>query len=103
MLVIPNDLHPGKWCYSTRSKTIVAKSQYLVDKTFAYPVTLMWDTNPSMEHWNEICAWTVEHFGLPGNQYQAEISTEYMTWFFTNSQDQLIFSLAWGNDNGTDI
>ncbi len=72
-------------------------------KTFEYPVTLVWNLNPSMQRWDKICVWAVEHFGLPGHRYRTEISTEHMTWFFGTQQDQLIFTLAWGNDNGIDI
>jgi hypothetical protein len=98
MLIIPDHYHSGKLQHSTRSKNTVVKSQQLVNKQFHYPVTLLWNCRPSMEQWNEITAWTVEHFGLPGTRYRTEIATEYMTWFFETQQDQLIFTLAWGND-----
>jgi len=67
---------------------------------YPYPVTLDWAKRPTMETWNEICAWTIEHFGLPGIRYQTEVSTERMTWYFQDAQDQLIMTVAWGNDNG---
>jgi hypothetical protein len=64
-----------------------------------YPVTLNWDTNPHMERWNEVCAWSIEHFGLPGGRYTTEIDADRMTWHFDDARDQLIFILAWGRDN----
>lgn len=103
MLNIPPDYNPGKWRTSTQSKNTVVKSRYLADKNFVYPVTLLWEHRPVMEQWNEITAWAVEHFGLPGDRYRTEITTEQMTWFFEDPTDQLIMTLAWGNDNGTDI
>ena len=62
-----------------------------------------WENNPYMEHWNEVCAWTVEHMGLPGDRYRTEITKDYMIWYFIQPEDQLVMTLAWGNDNGTDI
>ncbi len=62
---------------------------------FQYPVKLTWERNPK---WNEICAWGIEHFGLPGNQYTTEVCEEYMCWNFASVQDQLLFVTAWGND-----
>ena len=68
-------------------------------KQFPYPVTLDWARRPSDEKWNEICAWTVEHFGLPGIRYQTELDVARMTWYFQSRQDQLLMTVAWGNDN----
>ena len=51
-----------------------------------------------MTHWNEVCAWGVEHMGLPGDRYCTEITEEYMIWNFMDRKDQLLFSVAWGND-----
>lgn len=65
---------------------------------YQYPVTLDWDQRPSMQAWNEICAWTIEHFGLPGHRYTTEVGTERMTWYFASQQDQLTMTVAWGND-----
>lgn len=67
-------------------------------KQFPYPVTLDWARRPSMERWNEICAWTIEHFGLPGIRYQTEVDSARMTWYFQSQQDQLVMTVAWGND-----
>lgn len=68
-------------------------------KEFPYPVTLDWVRRPSMERWNEICAWCIEHFGLPGIRYQTEVGPARMTWYFQSPQDQLMMTVAWGNDN----
>ena len=70
----------------------------MIDSEFCYPVTLDWAQRPSMEKWNEICAWTIEHFGLPGIRYQTEVGTERMTWYFQDEQDRLVMIIAWGND-----
>lgn len=89
--------HPGTHVlvFDGRSAATVGWSM----KEFPYPVTLDWARRPSMERWNEICAWTVEHFGLPGIRYQTEVDVARMTWYFQSPQDQLIMTVAWGNDN----
>lgn len=62
------------------------------------PVSLMWDNNPHMEHWNEVCIWVIEQFGLPGDKYTTELDDKVMTWYFVDKHDQMIMSLVWGND-----
>jgi hypothetical protein len=62
---------------------------------FNYPVRITWERNPK---WNEICAWGIEHFGLPGDRYITEPDEKYMCWRFVSPQDQLLFVTAWGND-----
>lgn len=68
-----------------------------------YSVRLNWESNPHMVYWSEICAWTVEHFGLPGSRYLTHITQDYMIWDFVDDRDQLLFILAWGNDNDKQI
>lgn len=97
-LKIPNEYHPGALRHQWKNSKVVVKSEYQVDQEYPYPVKLEWENNPSMVHWNEVCAWTVEHMGLPGYKYRTEITPDYMIWNFINQQDQLIFILAWGND-----
>ena len=45
-----------------------------------------------------MCAWAIEHFGLPGNRYRTHATEHLMEWMFNNVEDQLFFILAWGND-----
>lgn len=49
--------------------------------------------NQSDTWWNETCANIIEHFGLPGNRYTTEISTEEMLFFFNNEKDALMCML----------
>lgn len=95
---MPDDFHPGKmreWSWFTPNS--VARSEWSMSG-FPHPVTLDWAKRPTMEAWNEICAWTIEHFGLPGIRYQTEVGTERMTWYFQDEQDKLLMIIAWGND-----
>lgn len=93
----PDDWHPGhmrQYSFYTHAITPLVWSM----KEFPHPVTLDWSRRPTMEAWNEICAWTIEHFGLPGIRYQTEVSIERMTWYFRDASDKLIMTVAWGND-----
>jgi hypothetical protein len=62
---------------------------------FQYPVKITWKRSPK---WNQICAWGIEHFGLPGSRYITHADETCMTWQFSSQQDQLLFALAWGDD-----
>ena len=63
---------------------------------FPYPVLLTWARNPE---WNRICVWALEHMGLPGGSYCTRPHEDYMQWNFATEQDQLMFTLAWGDDH----
>jgi hypothetical protein len=43
--------------------------------------------------WNETCASVLEHFGLPGDRYTTEVSTECMKFYFKTEQDALMCRL----------
>ena len=96
-LGLPYDFHPGYMRGSVHDA--VVRSRRWSMSEYPYPVTLDWAHRPDSEKWNEICAWTIKHFGLPGIRYVTEISAERMTWYFETEQDRLLFTLAWGNDN----
>lgn len=100
MIVDIEKFHPGKLRKKRprSSRQMVIKSQMKDKQEYNYPVRLTWERRPYMEPWNEICAWTIEHLGLPGIRYRTEITSEDMTWHFATQEDQLIFTLAWGND-----
>jgi len=89
--------HPGTHALFNDGRGIARTGWSM--KEFPYPITLDWARRPSMERWNEICAWTIEHFGLPGIRYQTEVDTASMTWYFQDRKDQLVMTVAWGNDN----
>ena len=90
--------HPGTHEALCEAQTPVVQKVKWSMKEFPYPVTLDWARRPNMERWNEICAWTIEHFGLPGIRYQTEVDVARMTWYFQSQQDQLVMTVAWGND-----
>jgi hypothetical protein len=49
-------------------------------------ITIPWE-NQSNVWWNETTASIIEHFGLPGNRYTTEVSTECMKFNFKNNKD----------------
>ena len=40
--------------------------------------------------WNETCASVIEHFGLPGDRFTTEVSTECMKFHFKTEHDALM-------------
>lgn len=49
----------------------------------------------NQEMWNEVCAWAIEYFGLPGHRFTTVANVEYMEFVFEDSRDALIMSLRW--------
>lgn len=45
--------------------------------------------------WNEVCAWAIEYFGLPGNRFKTRVNVEYMEFIFDEPNDALMMSLRW--------
>jgi hypothetical protein len=46
-----------------------------------------------MPYWNEICAASIDMFGLPGDRFITDIGAEAMTWTFRDHRDAFIFKL----------
>ena len=45
--------------------------------------------------WNEVCAWAIEYFGLPGDRFQTHANVDYMDFVFNSNKDALIMALRW--------
>ena len=71
--------------YETPSKTQVTK------------VRLAWEPNnrDSDVAWNEICAWTMEQFGLPGTRFNWHPTEDFMDFYFHHEEDAIHFMLRW--------
>ena len=64
----------------------------------SYEVKIYWrHGRDTIRKWNEDMAWVTEQFGLPGNDWQAEVSEQAMTIFFNNECDAILASLKLGN------
>jgi hypothetical protein len=55
-------------------------------------VTVPWESQ-SKVWWNETCADIMEHFGLPGDKYVTEVTTDYMKFIFRDDRDALMCRL----------
>ena len=61
-------------------------------------LTLNWLYHDNeMQRWNEMLASIVQVFGLPGDRYVTEITTENMTFWFSDPHDALLFKLCHGH------
>lgn len=45
--------------------------------------------------WNEVCAWAIEYFGLPGYRFKTRVNVECMEFIFDDPNDALMMSLRW--------
>jgi hypothetical protein len=46
-------------------------------------------------YWNEVCAWAIERFGLPGDRFTAHANFVYMDFVFESNKDALVMALMW--------
>lgn len=59
-------------------------------------VRIYWNRNYDNESmWNEVCAWAIEYFGLPGDRFQTHANVNYMEFVFDSPKDALLMSLRW--------
>jgi len=47
------------------------------------------------QRWNNVCAWAVERFGLPGDRLQSHANVNYMDFVFKSNKDALLMALMW--------
>ena len=47
----------------------------------------------TLSKWDDVTVWGIEQFGLPGDRYVTDMSADYMTWFFRDPKDALLFKL----------
>jgi hypothetical protein len=45
--------------------------------------------------WNEVCAWAIEYFGLPGDRFETRANVHYMEFIFKSNKDALLMALRW--------
>jgi hypothetical protein len=46
-------------------------------------------------YWNEVCAWAIEYFGLPGDRFQTHANVNYMDFVFKSNKDALVMAIQW--------
>jgi hypothetical protein len=47
------------------------------------------------QRWNDVCAWAIERFGLPGERFQTHANVNYMDFVFMSNKDALMMALMW--------
>ena len=71
-----------------------------IDETHDHRVAIPWDgtwvnlAKREMQ-WNEVAAWAMEKFGLPGEKYTCRPTTKNLEFWFLNEADALVFQLRW--------
>ena len=45
--------------------------------------------------WNEVCAWAIEYFGLPGDRFETRANVNYMDFSFKSNKDALLMAIRW--------
>jgi hypothetical protein len=45
--------------------------------------------------WNEVCAWAIERFGLPGDRFETHANVNYMEFIFKSNKDALLMAIQW--------
>lgn len=62
----------------------------------ASTVRIPWSREFDNEYkWNEVCAWAIERFGLPGDRFQTHANVNYMDFVFVSNKDALLMALMW--------
>jgi hypothetical protein len=65
-------------------------------------IRVPWDTKKSTgAEWNELLAWTVETYGLPGEKVSFHPTHDWMDFTFDNEQDALMFQIKTGGHRRT--
>ena len=73
-----------------------------IDETHDYKVAIPWtNTWTSLanreEQWNDVSAWAIEHFGLPGGKFTCRVTTANLEFWFRDEADALMFQIRWSS------
>ena len=60
-------------------------------------VRIPWDKHEfgNVKMWNEVCAWAIERFGLPGDRFTTSANVDYMDFVFNSNKDALMMAIMW--------
>lgn len=64
------------------------------DSSYKYTVRLFC-YNKKLPNFYDICIWTIETFGCPGQKYITHSCENYMDFIFKEEKDAIHFSLRW--------
>ncbi len=57
-------------------------------------VCIPWVRSDTSYKWNEVCAWAIEQYGPPGENYYTHATEDYMDFYFYNERDAIHFNLS---------
>ena len=49
----------------------------------------------NVRRWDEVCAWAIEYFGLPGDRFQTYANVNHMDFVFESNKDALLMAIQW--------
>lgn len=59
-------------------------------------VQLKWGKGKDTTYfWNSACAWAIEQFGLPGQNYVTHPTENHMDFLFKHEKDAILMTLKW--------
>ena len=59
-------------------------------------VELKWEKGKDTDYfWNEACAWAIENFGLPGENYMTHPTKDNMKFLFKHQEHAVLMTLRW--------
>ena len=53
------------------------------------------DDNGTWGYWDEVIAWCLEQYGVPGKRFMTTATSDYMDFIFENERDAVLFTLRW--------
>ena len=63
---------------------------------YKYSARIYWQHYDPKTHFNDVCIWVMETFGLPGNDnYITAPHEDYMDFIFVKECDLIHFKLRW--------
>jgi hypothetical protein len=57
-------------------------------------INIPWTKGDTVSNWDEVCAWAIENFGLPGDRYMTRCSEHSMDFIFNDEKDAVFFALG---------
>jgi hypothetical protein len=70
----------------------------LKDPKYPHGAKIVWGRPlDTITQWDEVAAWGIETFGLPGDRYITDININEMIWWFRDPCDQILFTLRNGS------
>lgn len=62
----------------------------------ASTVRIAWNRKfDNAQMWNDVSAWAIEYFGLPGDRYHCRANVYHMDFIFKSNKDALMMALMW--------